>query len=54
MLRGTYHRAIKVDGLWGIAFGGGTVNNGPTNTLFFAAGPNDEEGGAFGTIDAAN
>ena len=45
---------IKVDGLWGIAFGGGTVNNGPTNTLFFAAGPNDEEGGAFGTIDAAN
>ena len=31
-----------------------TVNNGPTNTLFFAAGPNDEEAGAFGTIDAAN
>ena len=53
-LRGTDHRAIKVDGLWGIAFGGGTVNNGPTNTLFFAAGPNDEEGGAFGTIDGAN
>ena len=48
------HRAVMVDGLWGIAFGGGAVNNGPTNTLFFAAGPNDEEGGAFGTIDATH
>jgi uncharacterized protein (TIGR03118 family) len=53
-LRGERNRAILVDGLWGIAFGGGTVNNGPTNTLFFAAGPNDEEGGAFGTIDAVH
>lgn len=52
VLRGENHRPIRVDGLWGIAFGGGTVNNGPTNTLFFAAGPNDEEGGAFGTITA--
>ena len=31
-----------------------TVNNGPTNTMFFAAGPNDEAGGAFGTIDATH
>ncbi len=54
VLRGKHHRAIRVDGLWGIAFGGGTVNNGPKNTLFFAAGPNDEEGGAFGTISATN
>jgi uncharacterized protein (TIGR03118 family) len=53
-LRGEHNRAIQVDGLWGIAFGGGTVNNGPKNTLFFAAGPNDEEGGAFGTIDGAH
>jgi hypothetical protein len=52
VLRGKYNRAIQVDGLWGIAFGGGTVNNGPKNTLFFAAGPNGEQGGAFGTIDA--
>jgi uncharacterized protein (TIGR03118 family) len=54
VLRGKYHRAIQVDGLWGIAFGGGTVNNGPKNTLFFAAGPDDEQGGAFGTIDATH
>lgn len=54
-LRGTNHKAIVVDGLWGIAFGGGVnvVNNGPANTLFFAAGPDDEEGGAFGTIAVA-
>ena len=52
VLRGTNHRAVVVDGLWGIAFGGGAANNGPTNTMFFAAGPNDEAGGAFGTIDA--
>jgi uncharacterized protein (TIGR03118 family) len=52
-LKGANHQPIRVDGLWGIAFGGGTDNNGPVNTLFFAAGPNDEEGGAFGTITAA-
>ena len=36
-------------------FGGGTnvVNDGPANTLFYTAGPNDEAGGAFGTITAA-
>lgn len=53
-LRGTNHKPIVVDGLWGIAFGGG-VNavNGPVNTLFFAAGPDDEDGGAFGTIAVA-
>ena len=54
VLRGANHRAVVVDGLWGIAFGGGAVNNGPTNTMFFAAGPNDEAGGAFGTIDATH
>ena len=54
VLRGKSDRPIRVDGLWGIAFGGGTVNNGPKNKLFFAAGPNDEQGGAFGTIEAAH
>jgi uncharacterized protein (TIGR03118 family) len=46
---------IVVDGLWAIAFGGGInlVNNGPATTLFFAAGPDDENGGAFGTITVA-
>jgi uncharacterized protein (TIGR03118 family) len=46
---------LVIDGLWGIAFGNGsTVQNLPSNTLFFAAGPNDEENGVFGRIDAAS
>lgn len=41
---------IVIDGLWGIAFGNG-LNNQPTNTLFFAAGPGDEAHGLYGRID---
>ncbi|WP_075794829.1 TIGR03118 family protein [Massilia putida] len=41
---------IVIDGLWGIAFGNG-VNNQPTNTLFYTAGPNDEAHGIYGRID---
>ncbi|HEX7374435.1 MAG TPA: TIGR03118 family protein, partial [Steroidobacteraceae bacterium] len=41
---------IAVPGLWGIAFGNGT-NNQPRNTLFYAAGTNDEANGELGRID---
>ncbi|HSD20636.1 MAG TPA: TIGR03118 family protein, partial [Anaeromyxobacter sp.] len=41
---------ITIDGLWGIDFGNGAAA-GPTDALFFAAGPNDEEDGLFGRID---
>ncbi len=41
---------IVIDGLWGIAFGNG-VQNQPTNTLFYTAGPNDESHGIYGRID---
>lgn len=44
---------IAIDGLWGIAFGN-NLNNQPTTTLFFAAGPNEEENGVYGRIDAAS
>ena len=44
------HNAIAIDGLWGIAFGNG-FDNQPVNTLFFAAGPNDEADGLYGRID---
>jgi uncharacterized protein (TIGR03118 family) len=44
---------IHVDGLWGMAFGNG-VQNQPVNTLFFAAGPDDEEHGLYGRIDAGD
>jgi uncharacterized protein (TIGR03118 family) len=43
-------RAISIDGLWGIAFGSGVASQ-PTDTLFFAAGPDDEEHGVYGRID---
>src|SRR2546428_3799680 len=51
--RGTLHSAdgppIAIDGLWAIAFGSGAAANGPTNTLFFTAGPDGEQHGLFGT-----
>jgi uncharacterized protein (TIGR03118 family) len=50
-LKGTDHRPISIDGLWGIGFGNGG-GAGPTNTLYFAAGPDDEEHGLFGSITA--
>jgi uncharacterized protein (TIGR03118 family) len=41
---------IVIDGLWALAFGNGYMNQ-PVNTLFFTAGPNDEQGGLYGRID---
>jgi uncharacterized protein (TIGR03118 family) len=50
-LKNTHGKAVKIDGLWGIGFGNG-AGAGPTNVLYFAAGPEDEEHGLFGRIDA--
>src|SRR2546425_693669 len=51
--RGQLHaadgRPIAIDGLWAIAFGNGAAA-GPTNALFFTAGPFDEEHGLFGKL----
>ncbi|GAB3411654.1 TIGR03118 family protein [Massilia agilis] len=47
-----HRRPIRIDGLWGIAFGNG-VQQQPTNTLFFASGPQDEQHGLYGRIDVA-
>jgi uncharacterized protein (TIGR03118 family) len=42
---------VAIDGLWALGFGnGGTA--GPTNTLFFTAGPDEETHGLFGRITA--
>jgi uncharacterized protein (TIGR03118 family) len=49
-LRTADHRQIVIDGLWGIAFGNGHLDQ-PQNTLFFAAGPADESHGVYGRID---
>jgi uncharacterized protein (TIGR03118 family) len=52
-LRGANHKPILIDGLWALSFGKGALtNNGPTDTLFFTAGPDDETHGLFGTIHA--
>ena len=40
---------LTINGLWGIGFGN-DANAGPSTTLFFAAGINDEADGLFGTI----
>jgi uncharacterized protein (TIGR03118 family) len=40
---------VHIDGLWALEFGNG-ANAGPKGTLFFTAGPNDENDGLFGTI----
>jgi len=50
-LRNGSGHAIAIDGLWALGFGNG-ANAGPTNTLFFTAGPDDETHGLFGRITA--
>jgi uncharacterized protein (TIGR03118 family) len=54
--RGPLHsadgRPIEIDGLWALSFGKGAPNNGPTSTLFFTAGPFDEQHGLFGSLVA--
>ena len=49
-LRMTAGRPLAIDGLWALEFGHGAANNGPLDTLFFTAGPGDEQNGLFGTI----
>jgi len=50
-LRDSHGRQISIDGLWGIGFGN-DATAGPSTTLYFAAGPNDEADGLFGSITA--
>jgi uncharacterized protein (TIGR03118 family) len=45
------NQPLKIDGLWGIAFGNG-AHNQPTTTLYFAAGTGGETGGLYGRIDS--
>ncbi len=50
-LRGTDGEALSIDGLWALGFGNDAAA-GPAGTLFFTAGPDDEEHGLFGKIEA--
>jgi len=51
--RGQLHaadgRPLTIDGLWALAFGNGAAA-GPTNALFFTAGPLGEQHGLFGKV----
>jgi uncharacterized protein (TIGR03118 family) len=51
VLRGAGGVPIVIDGLWALEFGNGGVA-GPTNSLFFTAGPDDESHGLFGVLNA--
>jgi len=51
-LRKTDGHPLKIDGLWGLSFGNGLLNQ-PTNALFFTAGPDDETHGLYGKIEPA-
>ena len=43
------NNVIKINGIWGIAFGSGTAGGGPSTSLYFAAQPSTG-GGLFGTL----
>jgi uncharacterized protein (TIGR03118 family) len=51
ILRRANGRAVRIDGLWALGFGNG-ASSGPVTSLYFTAGPDDEEHGLFGAIDA--
>jgi len=51
LLGGSKGKPININGLWGLGFGNDGPA-GPSNTLFFAAGLNDEANGLFGTLTA--
>jgi len=43
---------ITIPGLWGIEFGNGNVESGPTNVLYFNGGGANQTTGVFGSITA--
>jgi uncharacterized protein (TIGR03118 family) len=45
------NQPIKIEGLWGLTFGNG-AGAGSATSLYFAAGPNQEQDGLLGTITA--
>ena len=53
LLHSARGKPIQIDGLWALQFGQGTnasSANGLRNTLFFTAGPAEEEHGLFGSL----
>ncbi len=52
-LRGADDKPVAIAGLWGLQFGNG-VALGDSNALYFAAGPQDETEGLFGSLRAGD
>ena len=50
LMKGPDDSILTIGGLWALGFGAGNANSGPYNSLFFTAGPNDENDGLFGTL----
>jgi uncharacterized protein (TIGR03118 family) len=48
-VRDTKGNPIVIDGLWGLIVGNGG-NGGRTDTIYFTAGPNEEQHGLFGSL----
>jgi uncharacterized protein (TIGR03118 family) len=48
----SHGKVLSIDGLWAIAFGNGDAA-GPSNALYFTAGPDDEAHGLFGKVTAS-
>lgn len=53
-LRDANGKPIEIDDVWAIQFGQGNANNGPTNQLFYTAGPNNYANGLLSTITLDN
>lgn len=50
-LTGSDRRWLQIDGLWGLSFGNGFAGQ-QIDSLYFTAGPGDEEHGVYGRITA--
>jgi uncharacterized protein (TIGR03118 family) len=48
-LRDRRKTPLSIDGIWGLTFGNG-VSLGDTDSLYFTAGPNNEQDGVFGRV----
>jgi uncharacterized protein (TIGR03118 family) len=51
-VRDAHGQAIVIDRLWSLRVGSGMGNGGKTDTVYFTAGPNDEQDGLFGALTA--
>lgn len=49
-LRGVRGRPLAIEGLWALGFGN-NLGAGSSDTLFFTAGPGDEQHGLFGKVE---